>query len=223
VNTGYRGGRQDPRGLDDIDDVDVLETFDWNEDPWDASLGVSEVEQVRIQTRAAKWVGYGALALANLLIIAGGIYGWWYIRQANAPGGVGAPVEFVIAEGEDLSAVSERLEAEGIVENAGFFESYVDDHGGLDVTPGYYRLPTGDHVGNVLARLRTPPEETFVELTFPEGYTLRQMGSSPSTSSSLPPTTRRSQRRSVRRASPASKACCSRRRTGCRTPTAKRR
>jgi peptidoglycan lytic transglycosylase G len=176
VNTGYRGGRQDPRGLDDIDDVDVLETYDWNEDPWDASLGVSEVEQVRIQTRAAKWVGYGALALANLLIIGGGIYGWWYIRQANAPGGVGAPVEFVIAEGEDLSAVSERLEAEGIVENAGFFESYVDDHGGLDVTPGYYRLPTGDHVGNVLARLRTPPEETFVEITFPEGYTLRQMG-----------------------------------------------
>ena len=56
-----------------------------------------------------------------------------------------------------------------------FFERYVADHGGLDVTPGYYRLPTGDHVGNVLARLRTPPEETFIEITFPEGFTLRQM------------------------------------------------
>ena len=81
-------GRPD---IGDIDDVDVLETYDWNEDPWDASLGVGEVEQVRTQTRAAKWVGYGALALANLLIIAGGIYGWWYIRQANAPGDVGGP------------------------------------------------------------------------------------------------------------------------------------
>ena len=91
------GGRPD---IDDIDDVDVLETYDWNDDPWDASLGVSEVEPVRGQTRAAKWVGYGALALANVLIIAGGIYGWWYIRQANAPGDVGGPVEFVIAEGE---------------------------------------------------------------------------------------------------------------------------
>ena len=43
VNTRH-GGRPD---IDDIDDVDVLETYDWNEDPWDASLGVSEVEPVR--------------------------------------------------------------------------------------------------------------------------------------------------------------------------------
>ena len=171
MSTRYRG-RPD---IDDIDDVDVLETYDWNDDPWDASLGVGEVEQVRTQTRAAKWVGYGALALANLLIITGGIYGWWYIRQANAPGDVGGPVEFVIAEGEDLQALSERLEDEGIVENASFFERYVADHGGLAVTPGYYRLPTGDHVGNVLARLRTSPEETFIEITFPEGFTLQQV------------------------------------------------
>jgi UPF0755 protein len=172
VNTRQRG-RKD---LDDIDNLDVLETYDWNEDPWDASLGVGEVEQLRSQTRAARLVGFAALALANLLIIGGGVYGWWYIRQANAPGDVGGPVEFVIAEGEDLQVLSERLEDEGIVENASFFERYVADHGGLDVTPGYYRLPTGDHVGNVLARLRTPPEETFVEITFPEGFTLRQIG-----------------------------------------------
>ena len=166
------GGRPD---LDDIDDVDVLETYGWNEDPWDASTGVSEVEQLSGQSRVAKWVGYGALALANVLIIAAGVYGWWYIRQANAPGDIGGPVEFVIAEGEDLDALSARLEDEGIVENAAFFENYVADHGGLTVTPGYYRLPTGDHVGNVLARLRTPPQETFLEVTFPEGFTLRQI------------------------------------------------
>jgi UPF0755 protein len=172
VSTRSRG-RQD---IDDIDDIDVLETYDWSDDPWDASLGVGEVEQLRSQTRTAKLIGYAALVLANVLVIAGGLYGWWYIRQANAPGDIGGPVEFVIAEGEDLGAVSERLAAEGIVENPGFFEDYVADHGGLDITPGYYRLPTGDHVGNVLARLRTPPEETFLEITFPEGYTLRQMG-----------------------------------------------
>jgi UPF0755 protein len=172
VSTRSRG-RQD---IEDVDDVDVLETYDWNEDPWDASVGVGEVEQLRAQTRPAKWIGYAALALANVVIIVGGLYGWWYIRQANAPGDVGGPVEFVIAEGEDLDAVSARLEADGIVGNAGFFEDYVGDHGGLDITPGYYRLPTGDSVGNVLARLRTPPEETFIEITFPEGFTLRQIG-----------------------------------------------
>lgn len=161
--------------LDDIDDLDVLETYDWNEDPWDSSLGVSEVEPIPTQTLTVKWVAYLALALALVLIIVGGIYGWWYIRQANAPGDIGAPVEFTIQDDETLREVSERLEDEGIVQNASFFRRYVDDHGGLEVIPGLYRIPTGDHVGNVLARLRTPPSETFLNVTFPEGYTLRQM------------------------------------------------
>ena len=166
------GGRSD---IDDVDDLDTLDTYDWHDDPWDGSLGVSEVERVRTQTRTAKWVGYGALLLVNLLIIGGGFYGWWYIRQANAPGAVGAPVEFTIAEGETLESVSERLEDEGFIENAAFFRDYVSDHDGLDIVPGLYRIATGDHVGNVLSVLRTPPNETFVNITFPEGFTLQQM------------------------------------------------
>lgn len=166
------GGRRD---IDDVDDLDMLDTYDWQDDPWDSSLGVSEVEQVRTQTRTAKWLGYVALLLANLLIIGGGVYGWWYIRQANAPGESGPPVEFNIAPGETVGQVSERLEDEGIVENAAFFRDYAGDHGGLTITPGLYRLPTGDHVGNVLSVLRTPPGETFSNVTFPEGFTLRQM------------------------------------------------
>lgn len=167
------GGRSD---IDDIDDLDALDTYDWHDDPWDNSLGVSEVERVRTQTRTAKWIGYGALLLFNLVIIGGGVYGWWYIRQANAPGAVGAPVEFVVPpEGETLRSLSERLEDEGFVENAAFFRDYVGDHDGLLITPGLYRIPTGDHVGNVLSILRTPPGETFESVTFPEGFTLQQM------------------------------------------------
>jgi UPF0755 protein len=161
--------------VDDVDDLDAIDTLDWHEDPWDSSLGVSEVEQLRTQTRTAKWVGYGALLLVNLLIIGGGFYGWWYIRQANAPGAVGLPVEFSITEGETLGQVSERLEDAGFIENAAFFRDYAGDHGGLDIVPGLYRIPTGDHVGNVLAVLRTPPNETFTSVTFPEGFTLQQM------------------------------------------------
>ena len=167
-----RVGRSD---IDDVDDLDVLDTFDWHDDPWDASLGVGEVERVRTQTRTAKWIGYAALLLVNLLIVGAGCYGWWYIRQANAPGAVGAPIEFNIAEGETLRQVSERLEDEGFIENAAFFRDYVGDHDGLEIVPGLYRIATGDHVGNVLAVLRTPPSETFTSVTFPEGFTVRQM------------------------------------------------
>ena len=32
-----------------------------------------------------------------------------------------------------------------------------------------------NHMGNVLARLRTPPDQTYARITFPEGFTLQQM------------------------------------------------
>ncbi|MDF2732019.1 MAG: hypothetical protein K0S92_649 [Desertimonas sp.] len=54
MNTRQRG-RPD---VGDLDDLEVLETYDWHDDPWDAARGVGEVEPVRRQTRAAKWVGY---------------------------------------------------------------------------------------------------------------------------------------------------------------------
>ncbi len=149
---------------------------DWREDPWDASLGAGEVEPLRSQSRVGKWVGFGLLILAHLLIIGGGIYGWWYIRQANPPGDAGAVVPFEVAEGETLADVSARLEDEGIITNAGFFRSYADDHGGLEaIEPGLYLLRPGDHVGNIMSRLRTSPSETTTRVTFPEGYTLQQM------------------------------------------------
>lgn len=149
---------------------------DWDDDPWDSSLGVGELEPLRSQSRIGKWLGFGALILVHLLIIGGGIYGWWYIRQANPPGDTGAVVTFEVADGESLRDVSARLEDAGIVTNGGFFRSYVDDHGGLDtIEPGLYLLRPGDHVGNILSRLRTSPGETLTRVTFPEGYTLQQM------------------------------------------------
>lgn len=149
---------------------------DWHDDPWDSSLGVGEVEPLRSQSRVGKWVGFGLLILVHLLIIGGGIYGWWYIRQANPPGDAGSVVPFEVAEGETLADISARLEADGIITNAGFFRSYADDHGGLDaVEPGLYLLRPGDHVGNIVSRLRTSPSETTTRVTFPEGYTLQQM------------------------------------------------
>ena len=101
--------------------------------------------------------------------------GWWYVRQANPSGGVGAPVAVEIASGETLHDLSVQLEQQGIVQSASFFRRYVNDHGGLTPTPGRYNIPTGDHVGNVLRVLRTPPSETIARVTFPEGFTLRQM------------------------------------------------
>jgi UPF0755 protein len=171
----------------DIDDLEVLETYGWNEDPWDNSLGVGEVEQLRTQTRAARWVVFGAMVLSIALILGGGLYGWWYIRQANPAGEAGAVVPFTVVEGDTLRSVSDRLEAEGIITNAGFFRSYANDNGGLDaIEPGLYLLRPGDHVGNILSRLRTSPSETTTRITFPEGFTLQQMANRLEANENLP-------------------------------------
>ena len=55
------------------------------------------------------------------------------------------------------------------------FRWYVERHGGLEITPGYYELAPSDHMGNVLGRLRTPPEQTYTKVTFPEGFTVAQI------------------------------------------------
>ena len=74
-----------------------------------------------------------------------------------------------------MQIVSQRLQEQGFVEDAGVFRWYTEHHGGLELTPGYYELRTSDHMGNLLARLRTPPSETYTKVTFPEGFTVGQV------------------------------------------------
>jgi len=170
-----------------VDEHDAPELADWRDDPWDASLGVGEVEQVRGQRSVAKWLGYAAIVVVTALILGGGAYGWWYIRQANPPGDAGPLVQFEVEPGDTLRTVSERLEVDGIVQSAGFFRSYVNRNGGLDeIEPGLYLLRPGDHVGNIAAHLRTSPGDTTTRITFPEGFTLQQMADRLANSEDLP-------------------------------------
>jgi UPF0755 protein len=148
---------------------------DWDIDPWDSPAASGSVERLRRETRVAKWLVWTILALAIVLVLVAGRVGWWYVKQINPEGAPGAPVNFTVAEGETLESLSERLEAQGIIVNASVFRWYVDDKGGLELTPGYYQLRSGDHIGNIIATLRTPPALTYTKVTFPEGFTIAQM------------------------------------------------
>src|SRR5215216_4873598 len=163
------------RGIDDLDSLESLEVLDWSSDPWDDSQDAAMVERLRWQTRSVKWVAYTALVLLTFAILVAGVVGWWYVHQINPAGDPGDPVAFTVTDVDTLHTVSERLEAEGIVEDAAVFRWYTERHGGLELTPGYYELRPNDHIGNVLARLRTPPSETYTQVTFPEGFTIQQM------------------------------------------------
>jgi UPF0755 protein len=148
---------------------------DWALDEWDEVGEVPAVEPLRQQTRIVKWVVWVAFALAVVMILVAGYVGWWYLGRTKPEGERGGPVAFTVLETDDLDSLTTRLLDEGFIVDGPVFKWYVERQGGLEITPGFYQLPTNDHVGNVLARLRTPPDQTYQRVTFPEGFTLEQM------------------------------------------------
>jgi UPF0755 protein len=148
---------------------------DWQVDEWDQVGEATAVEPLPRQSRIVKWSVWVAMALVVVLVLVAGWVGWWYVERAKPDGELGEPVAFTVREGDTVDSLAARLEGEGFVEDAGVFTWYVDHNGGLEVVPGYYQLRPNDHIGNVLARLRTPPSETYIQVTFPEGFTIQQM------------------------------------------------
>ena len=150
----------------------------WEHDEWDdvdyAEAAV--VEHSPRRRRILKWIVFtlGALAIAGVL--AGGAVGWWYIRQVNPSGDPAATVNFTVNPTDTLDAVSVRLQDAGVITNARVFRYYVKSKGGLVLTPGYYELRPRDHMGNLMRVLNTPPAATYKRVTFPEGFTVAQMG-----------------------------------------------
>lgn len=148
---------------------------DWALDEWDEPEIVPVVEPLRQQTRLLKWVVWLSLVLVAGMIIVAGYVGWWYLGQTTPPGDGGEAVAFNVTETDTLDSLTDRLVEEGFVVDGSVFKWYVEKQGGLEITPGFYQIPTASHMGNVLARLRTPPEETYFRVTFPEGFTVEQM------------------------------------------------
>lgn len=144
-----------------------------DDDPFDYAVAV---EPLRPAASPFRWVVWGGFVVVIASILAMGALGWWYLGRINPGVADGGPVTFVIDEADTFDTVTERLLDDGVIVDAGVFRWYVERNGGLELTPGYYQLIPGDHVGNVLGRLRTPPGRTFTRVTFPEGFTVAQMG-----------------------------------------------
>ena len=212
-------------------DPDSRPAIDWETDPWDNADRTGTVERLRRQTRVFKWGVYTLMVLTIVGVMIAGAVGWWYVQKLNPEGEPGPVQSFTVAEDETLETLADRLEDDGLISDANVFEQYVDRNGGLEITPGYYEIRPNDHMGNVLGRLRTPPGQTYSQVTFPEGFTLTQMGrrldteidrmsaddflaasQDPSITSVFKP-----------EASRRSKVCCSPTRTRCRMPRARAR
>lgn len=124
----------------------------------------------------AAWILRIAIAVVIIALVSFGGYQYWYLRQVNPPGEDAVATVFTVKEDDDLESISRRLKEQDIIVNDGVFRRYVEQEGGLDIVPGLYSLRGRDHMGNLLRVLRTPPQETLTRVTFPEGFTLSQMG-----------------------------------------------
>jgi len=156
---------------------DPLLPNNWHDDPWDRVSAVSEdslestppeFRQLRGVTRTV------AIVVAASLLLLGGL-GWWTVRVLNPSGEPGVAVNFTVNEGDTISSVASRLESAGIIGNATIFRWYVSTKGTVDLTPGYYALKPKDNAGSIIESLSTPPAQTFISVTFPEGMTVAQM------------------------------------------------
>ncbi|HUF97055.1 MAG TPA: endolytic transglycosylase MltG [Ilumatobacter sp.] len=165
--------------LDGLDEIDTSRPSDWWTDEWDDVAAVPVVERLPPQRRILKWVVWTSFVLVVALVLVAGWVGWWYLQRvrpdANAAGSSVAVVDFTIEPSDSVETIAARLETAGLIEDRSVFLWYIDRQGGLEVVPGFYELRTNDHMGNVLARLQTPPDQTYARVTFPEGFTVEQM------------------------------------------------
>ena len=157
---------------------DPLIGDDWVVDPWDDPKGVPadsldseprDLAHLRGPVRNVLIV-----LVATVLLV--GAAGLWTVHQLNPAGAPGAAVNFTVNEGDTLDSVATRLGDKGIISNVTLFKWYARSRGGIALLPGYYSLKPRDSAGNIISALSTPPAQTFVKVTFPEGYTVAQMG-----------------------------------------------
>ncbi len=160
-----------------LDDPRERRAVDWANDPWDDpdATDAIVVERTRAHRRPFKWLAFTLLAIGLVGILVAGSVGWWYLQQINPSGDAEPSVNFTVEPGETVETLSVRLQNEGFITNARVFRWYVERQGGLELTPGYYRLRPMDHMGNLMQVLSTPPEQTYTSVTFPEGFTLARM------------------------------------------------
>jgi UPF0755 protein len=149
----------------------------WHDDPWDGLDAVwsDDVEVLRRHRRGLRFVVFLPVIAVIAVAVVLAVREYSFVSLLDPPGPAGEPLRFEVVEGDTVASLGVRLEGEGLVLDANAFARYVEREGGLEPVPGFYALRPGDHAGNILAVLRTPPAETFTSVVFPEGFTVRQM------------------------------------------------
>jgi UPF0755 protein len=114
--------------------------------------------------------------VAIVAVLAVAVTGWWLSRQIDPPGGPGASVELVVAEGTSTDGVANQLAAEGVVSNATLFKLYTKAKGAGPFQAGTYNLRKNLSMGEAIKLLDLGPAlPAASNVTVPEGLVLEQI------------------------------------------------
>lgn len=115
------------------------------------------------------------IILASILFVVCAAFFYFYNRVYFSHGTKNANEMFEIAKGESSGAVALNMEKEGFISRDIYFLVYLKLHNMLGkIYPGSYLL-SGNLTIPEIASIITNPQETFVSVTFPEGWTAQQM------------------------------------------------
>ena len=111
-----------------------------------------------------------ALALVGLL------YGGYLLANAVFSGDEEDPaVTVVVEKGDTLSSVADKLEEAGVIESSTLFKLGVRLEGeDTEIKPGEYRFSPGEDSDEILETLSSGDSISTIEVTIPEGLTLKQ-------------------------------------------------
>ncbi len=109
-----------------------------------------------------------------LLMIVLGLLQLYSMYVKSAPKD-GEPIEFVVQEGQGASAIASALKSNNLIGSEFWFKVYVKISGNSrSLMPGEFTITKGDSYRNIVRILLQSSEEE-IQVTFPEGFSLRQM------------------------------------------------
>lgn len=119
-------------------------------------------------------MAFVSTAAVVLLVVAAA--GWATLYRPVQDVRPGIPVQLEIPRGVGTRRIAEILAVSGVVRNPNMFrlKARLDDADGK-LRAGVYDLRTGMDYREVLERLRMDPPISYVSVTIPEGFTLKQI------------------------------------------------
>lgn len=136
----------------------------------------SKPPRVRVRGRRTGRVALAVGAVLVLLATAGASGAWYLLYRSDHDIKPGTPVDVTIAPGSNTRSIAEQLSATGVIDNALRFRLTTRDRGADgDLRAGEYQLTTGMSDDAVIERLEKGPVIRYVDVTIPEGFTVRHV------------------------------------------------